>query len=118
MNFRQFLEQESQNNLWNASKDDIIDYWKKLRSDIPIMVRPIPYHHSGTTYGEDGIRITGSSEFIGSVLPRLKDFLNFESPTSKLQLVYRQTKSPSLSIGPSKTSYAFYIQVKERGQNR
>jgi hypothetical protein len=74
------------------------------------------YDHQGTTYAEDGVRITGSREFIASVLPRLKEFLNFESPTTKLALVYRETDSPSKSSTDNKTSFVFYIQAKERGQ--
>lgn len=81
------------------------------------MIKPIPYNHKGSTYGEDGVRITGSKEFIGSVMARLKEFLNFEGPAAKLQLSYRETESPSQvhQMGQSKTSYVFYVQAKERG---
>lgn len=115
MTFRDFLEQNGEN-LWKASKEDIISLWKGLRSNTPIMVKPIPYDHTGSTYGEDGVRVTGSPQFINSVIPRLKEFLNYESPRTKLAVSYRQTTSPSqLSMGQNKTSYVFYIQVKERG---
>lgn len=82
------------------------------------MMRPIPYSHKGSTYGEDGLRITGSPQFINSVLPRLKEFLQFESPTTKLSLVYRETESPSKAGTATKTSFVFYIQAKERGDNQ
>jgi hypothetical protein len=51
------------------------------------------------------------------VIARLKDFLNLETPQAKLQLVYRETDSPS---GPNdeKTSFVFYVQVKDRGQGK
>ena len=100
---------------WKATKDEIIRFWQGLRPDVPIQFTPVRYDHKGTTYAEDGVRITGSKEFISSVLPRLKEFLNFESPTTKLQLVYRETDSPSQSFVDNKTSFVFYIQVKERG---
>lgn len=100
---------------WKATKDEIVSFWQSLRPDTPIQMTPVRYDHKGTSYAEDGVRITGSKEFIASVLPRLKEFLNFESPTTKLQLVYRETDSPSKTLADNKTSFVFYIQAKERG---
>lgn len=100
---------------WKATKEEIISYWRNLRPNVPIQIAPVRYDHKGSTYAEDGIRLTGSKEFIGSVLPRLKEFLNFETPTTKLQLVYRETDAPGKSFGDNKTSFVFYIQTKERG---
>jgi hypothetical protein len=120
--FNEFLKsrdiQEQQvSHLWKATKPQILNYWKTLRSDSPILIKPIPYSHKGSTYGEDGIRITGSPQFIASVVGRLKDMSNYESAATKLQLVYRQTQSPSKAeIGEVKTSYVFYLAVRERGQ--
>jgi hypothetical protein len=102
---------------WKASKEQILQYWKSIRNDSPIVMRPIEYEHKGSTYGEDGVRITGNPQFISSVLARLKDFLVYETPTTKLVVSYRQTESPSkLAAGEGKTSYVFYIAAKERGQ--
>lgn len=104
---------------WKASKQEILEFWKTLRTDTPIMLRPISYEHKGSTYGEDGLRITGSPQFISSVLARLKDFLVYETPNTKLAVSYRQTESPSkLAQGESKTSYVFYIAAKERGKKK
>jgi len=101
---------------WKASKEEIIGFWKNLRPDVPIAIRPIDYNHKGSTYGEDGLRLTGSPQFISSILGRLKEFLNFETPSTKLALSYRQTESPSKNaMGESKTSYVFYLQTKQRG---
>ena len=103
---------------WKATKDQIVQYWRTLRADTPILMRPIEYTHKGSSYGEDGVRLTGSPQFIASVLARLKEFLNFENPTTKLALVYRETESPSqAAMGQNKTSYVFYIQARERGVN-
>lgn len=118
MNFKEFIQQPTDTAVkkWKASKDEILDYWKRLRSDTPILVKPISYEHEGSTYGEDGIRITGSPQFITSVLPRLKEFMQFESPTTKLAVTYRETESPTrVAMGDTKTSYVFYLQVRERG---
>ena len=103
---------------WKASKDEIVAYWKNLRPDTPILMKAISYEHKGSTYGEDGIRLTGSPQFIASVLARLKEVLNYETPTSKLAVTYRQTESPSkMAMGQSKTSYVFYVAARQRGHN-
>lgn len=101
---------------WKASKEEILAYWKNLRPDQPIQIRPISYEHKGSTYGEDGLRITGSPQFIGSVLARLKEFLAYETPSSKLSVTYRETESPSqAAMGQAKTSYVFYVAARQRG---
>lgn len=103
---------------WSASKTDIVDYWKTLQPNMPITAKPIQYSHKGSTYGEDGIRITGSPTFITSVISHLKDFLSYENQASKLAVSYRETESPSkVAAGQNKTSFVFYIAVKERGQS-
>lgn len=110
-----YLDSDPKKVKWKASKKQIMQYWQTLRSDQPILMRPIPPGHTGSTYSEDGIRITGSPQFIGSVLSKLKDLMAYENPQTKLGLVYRQSTSPShTSINATKTSYAFYLQARER----
>ncbi len=99
---------------WKAGKEEILKYWKGIAANLPLLVNPIPYDHEGTTIQEDGIRITGSKEFITSVLSRLKDFITFENPNDKLVVSYRQ--SPKSFIKGNKNSYSFYLQVKQRGK--
>ena len=101
---------------WSASKKDIMNFWKTLEANKPILAKPIQYGFKGSTYSEDGIRITGSPQFITTVISHLKDFLAYENPQSKLAVSYRETESPSkISAGQNKTSFVFYIAVKERG---
>lgn len=100
---------------WKASKDEITKFWTSLPANQQIALKPIPYDHEGSTIQEDGIRITGSKEFIGSVLSRLKDFLAYENPDTKLMLAYRQ--SPRSFLPGGKNSYIFYIQIMERGKD-
>lgn len=118
-NFREFVSGQAQPpaaKKWKASKEEIVSFWKNLRPDTPILMRPVNYQHKGSTYGEDGLRITGSPQFIGSVLSRLKEFLNLETPSTNLSVSYRETQSPSKSMmGAVKTSYVFYVQTKQRG---
>ncbi len=100
---------------WKASKEEILSFWKTLPNGTPLSVKPIPYDHEGSSIQEDGIRITGSKEFISSVLSRLKDFLPFENPNTKVMVAYRQ--SPRSFLPGNKNSYIFYLQVMERGKD-
>lgn len=100
---------------WKASKEEILQFWKSLPANQSIAIKPIEYEHEGSTIQEDGIRITGSKEFIASVLSRLKDFLPFENPNTKLMLAYRQ--SPRSFLPGGKNSYIFYIQIMDRGKD-
>lgn len=100
---------------WKASKTQIIDFWKSLQPSTPLALKPIQYDHEGSTIQEDGVRITGSKEFIASVLSRLKDFLAHENESTKLMVAYRQ--SPRSFLPGNKSSYIFYLQTMERGKN-
>jgi len=124
MSFKQWLEK---NNLlefqqiqtspkWKISKDEIMKMWRGISPEIPIALKPIAKDHVGSTYGEDGIRITGSPDFINSILGKIKPLLNYEAVNTKLVVSYRETQSPSqIERGNLKKSYVFYVQAKERG---
>lgn len=100
---------------WSASKDEIVQMWRSFNPSTPLSVTPIRSDHKGSTYGEDGVRITGSPKFISSVLSKMKSFLDYETTTTKLAVSYRETQSPSqVERGNLKKSYVFYVQVKER----
>ena len=106
-------EIEPEEKSWSAKKKDILKYWRGI-PEMPIMATPISKNHEGTTFDEDTIRITGQPKFIYSVLSKLKQFLNMESKETKLQLLFKKSEKTNLE-NTSKKSYAFYIQVKERG---
>ena len=94
-------------------KREILNHWQAIEPYQPIQINSVLYKHEGSTYAEDGIRLTGSQEFIDSVLSRLKDLLDHENGSTRLQLNYQPSKD-------SKTqeltgSYNCYIQVHERG---
>ena len=100
---------------WSGRKQEIIDFWKAI-PQMALLVDPIPSGHKGSTFGEDGIRITGSPNYIYSVLARLKDFLPLESESTKLQLLFKESDRINPNR-PNVKSYAFYIQVKQRGSS-
>lgn len=54
-------------------KSEVLDYWKSLKRRRKFASAPVPYKHKGSTFDQDGIRITGSRKFIDAVLSRLTD---------------------------------------------
>jgi hypothetical protein len=100
--------------VWKATKPEIMQFWQQIQPNIPLAMQPIPYTHKGSTYQQDGIRVTGSREFIASTIARLKEFMAYENPRTKLMVVYRQTEKQG-QAPDDRTTYVFYIQAKERG---
>ena len=95
-------------------KEPFLKHWSKLRANQKLAPKPVQYAHEGSTYAEDGIRITGSKVFVDSVLSRLKDLLKYESDETRLQVVYK--KSTDRESGKTLTSYNCYVQVHARGR--
>ncbi len=96
-------------------KAETLDHWRGLTpTKTPAQtMRRVAYKHEGSTFDQDGIRLTGSAEFIDSVLAVLKPLLARENASERLQLSYtestdRETRRP---LG----TYQCYIQVHERG---
>lgn len=102
---------------WKASKEEILDHWRMMPSGMPMgQMRSVPPNHQGPTYNFDGLRITGSSQWIDFVLARLKDVLRYETEEggqTRLQLIYKQIVD-NKTQQPVPESFVFYIQVKQR----
>ena len=94
-------------------KEPFLKHWSKLKANQKLDPKPVRYTHEGSTYTEDGIRITGSKAFVDSVLSRLKDLLEFENDETRLQVVYKRTTDRE--SGKNLTSYNCYVQVHGRG---
>jgi hypothetical protein len=94
-------------------KKPFLKHWSKLRANQALDPKPVRYAHAGSTYAEDGIRITGSKVFVDSVLSRVKDLLRFESGETRLQVVYK--RSTDRASGKTTSSYNCYLQVHARG---
>lgn len=94
-------------------KAQFLDHWNNIKPNQPVHPLPVAYKHEGSTYDEDGIRITGSQDFIDSVLSRLTDLLQYENGQTRLQVVYKQ--STDRHTGVLMDSYNCYIQVHQRG---
>ena len=94
-------------------KAEFLLHWQGIEPNQAIKVSPVAYKHTGSTYDEDGIRLTGSTKFIDSVLSRLSDLLAHESNCTRLQVVYKQ--STDRKTGVLMDSFNCYVQVHERG---
>ncbi|HTG02364.1 MAG TPA: hypothetical protein VK654_17410 [Nitrospirota bacterium] len=94
-------------------KERFLKHWASIRKNQKLNPRPVRYRHEGSTYEEDGIRITGSRTFIDSVLSRLKDLLAYENHETRLQVVYK--KSADRASGKQLKSWNCYVQVHQRG---
>jgi len=94
-------------------KAEILAHWKSLSRPQEMIPRPVPYRHQGSTYDQDGIRITGSRVFIDAVLSRLTDLLAFENGRTRLHVSYQPAtdKEDGRPLG----SWSCYVQVHERG---
>ena len=95
-------------------KAQFINHWQGIAENQNIKITPVAYKHAGSTYAEDGIRLTGSPDFIDSVLSRLKSLLSHENGSTRLQVVYKE--STDRHTQEALDSYNCYIQVHERGR--
>jgi hypothetical protein len=112
MNFREFIEKKPKP--WVAKKKDVLQLWQSVRADAPLNPIPVSKYHSGNRFDQDGIRLTGSSQFINSILGRLKPLLFYaDHPNLNLDVKYRQVLRRELSDKPSFACYINVIQKKE-----
>jgi hypothetical protein len=106
-----------------GGKQEIMDLWDNLNPDQPIRMTPLGTDHEGTTYTSDSIRLTGSREFIESVLANLKGLMEYDGNGSRLDPMYIATVSRTnvdgkLVPGDLTGSYAFYLKARSRGRGR
>lgn len=108
MEFQTWLEQQE---AWKGVKDEILRFWRTLENR-PLFPRPIPATHQGSSYDQDAIRITGTAEFINSILGRLKDYMRFESPRVELDVDYRQIVDKYEQPVPGR--FVCYLRLREK----
>lgn len=107
--------------VWSAKKPEILQMWQNLKPNIPIVMTPMADVPDGTehsSYGEDGVRITGSWNFISSVIARLKELMTYENPQQKLRLVFRGIDKTSKGSRPDRQSYVFYCNLEKSQANQ
>src|SRR3982750_2712743 len=95
---------------WKAKKDEILQFWQKLPPSMPIQpFNIVPSDSHGSTYRYDGVRVTGTNQFINSVVSRLKDLVGYDQGNTRLQLLYRQQVDKQTQQ-PLPNSFVFYVQ--------
>lgn len=118
VNFKNWYEQQGYispkpKKAWKGKKKEIVQFWKNLPGSIPIQpLNIIPDNYHGSTYMYDGIRVTGSHQFINAVASRLKDILNYDQGNTKLFLRYQQ-QIDKKTHHPLPNSFVFYVQVRD-----
>lgn len=94
-------------------KAEMIERWQGIEPNQVLRPGVIPYKHKGSTFDRDGIRITGSMQWIDAVLSRLTDLLSYEGVDTRLQVSYRQSNDKQGNLIPD--AYNCYVQVHQRG---
>lgn len=117
MNFKNFITETfpqtamPQKDLKSSySKDEIVSHWNSLTKSNIIPITPKPRDHYGTSLDEDTIRVTGSKEFVDSIMVRLKELLQFETQDTQLDLKYQASKYEH--AGGMVPNFHFYYSVK------
>ncbi len=99
-------------------KGAFLDHWRALPTEdtrgAAKMMRSVAYKHRGSTFDQDGIRLTGSRAFIDAMLSTLKPLLERENLNERLQVNY--TEATDRESGLPMGSWTCYIQVHERGR--
>jgi hypothetical protein len=112
MNFREFIETKSK--AWKAKKAEVLQFWQNLKPNMPIRMEPVPETHEGTRFRSDGMRITGSPEFINSVMSRIKDIMQMENEYQRLDVEYRQIENPDGDDTPGTQEFVFYCHLVQK----
>jgi|TARA_R100000501_G_C2619950_1_gene113239 hypothetical protein len=97
--------------------------WAELdpgRDPLAVM-QPIPYKATGSKYGADAVRITGSPEFVDAVLSNLKTIMDGENHVTRLSFSRAEVKPTEINgetkqfENASAGAQAVYIQLHMRG---
>ena len=119
--FVEFVHQELKKpikKVWSSKKQQTLQTWKQLRPDLPIIMQPLSPNDNSlekSSYGEDGIRITGSWQFIAGVISKLKNLISYENKNTRLRLIFRGVDSQKLK-NKNKQSFVFYIHLQPRSK--
>lgn len=107
------------------TKETALNHWRTLPDNAnPLRVMiPVPYKREGSKYGECGIRIDGTPEFIDAVLGRLKAIIDGENCITRLELARRPVdgrleiggKSKEFAAGYGGNAEVCYVRLCERG---
>lgn len=100
------------------TKSDLICQWLELEPDQDPLAHMRPIVGSGSSYGGDGIRISGSVEFVSAVMSRLQDLTDAENDLMILKASHSIVKPTEIN-GKAKDwkytgGHVVYIQLGQR----
>lgn len=98
---------------WKAKKSEVLDFWRNLKPNMPIAMEPVSELHKGTRFRQDGLRVTGSPQFINSVISRLKDMMEFEAGDFRLDVEYRQIEAKEADANQT-PEFVFYVHLVKK----
>ena len=105
------------------TKKEAMKQWAELApsADPLEVMAPIPYKATGSKYGADAVRITGSPEFVDAILSNLKTIIDGENHVTRLSFSRADVKPTEIN-GETRTfenasagAQAVYIQLHMRG---
>ena len=106
-----------------TTKKQAMKQWAELTpsADPLEVMAPIPYKATGSKYGADAVRITGSPEFVDAILSNLKQIIDGENHVTRLSFSRADVKPTEIN-GETRTfenasagAQAVYIQLHMRG---
>jgi len=82
-----------------TTKAQAMKQWADLEpgADPLAVMRPIPYKATGSRYGADALRITGSPTFVDAVMSNLKPLLDGENHATRLTLSRAEVKPTEIN---------------------
>ena len=110
MNFREFVQEKEKP--WKATKKQVLTFWQSLQPNLPIQIDPVKTTHQGRRFDADGLRITGTSQFISSILSRMKEIMDYDNrPGLRLDVRYQQVTKGEAKYGEPK--FVCYVHLLE-----
>ena len=125
MDFRSYMENQVSSGVGLArtsgkrelpKKEDILRLWQSLSAGTPVYMKPLPKTPPGVstkTFGQDGVRISGSWQFIVSVLSKLKELTAWEGESTRLRLQLKEV-APERTDRRDTSVFVLYINVESR----
>lgn len=99
-------------------KTDALRRWANLTPDQPIIphFKALSADSKGSTFGANQIRITGSPDFVNAVLSHLKEVINLEAGSTRLDFSIAAVKPvfDKQWDNAENDAEVCYIKVKER----
>lgn len=115
--FKEFVDQKAVEKPWTAKKSDVMQSWNNLKPNLPLNMQPVSEHNKGSRFRYDGIRVTGTAQFINGIMSRIKDMMQYENEVHRLDIEYRQIPSKEGDMDNS-PQFAFYCHLVKKDDSQ